>query len=65
MKIKMKKVKDGPNFCFCCGRTLDKTEYVLDFGTSGSTFELCKGCLKSLRAKADRALIAELPNSPA
>lgn len=55
MYVKMKKFKD-PEFCFCCGREIKKGGYILSLGTAGSSFELCKSCLKKLTTKADKAL---------
>lgn len=59
MLVKKRKVKHPPSFCFCCGRTLETEEYVIDFGSSGATFELCKGCLKRLKAKTEKVLEAK------
>ncbi|OPX46430.1 hypothetical protein CLHUN_02460 [Ruminiclostridium hungatei] len=61
MNIKKKNLKDPPDFCFCCGRRLEITEYVLDLGTAGSTFELCRSCLNRLKIKAEKALIKDGP----
>ena len=56
MKINKRIIKDAPDFCFSCGQALKREEYVLDFGTPGSTFKLCRGCLKNIVSKATRAL---------
>ena len=55
----MSKVKYPPDFCFFCGRTLETVEYLLDLGTPGSTFELCRSCLKRLHAKVGKALLVK------
>lgn len=58
MIIKKMKVKDGPNFCFACGRTIEKEQYVLNLGNPASTFEFCKSCLKKI-AQRTEAVLAE------
>lgn len=58
MKVQKKVLKDGPNFCFCCGKPIEK-EYVLNLGTAGSQFELCRSCLKKLHTKITKVLDAE------
>lgn len=63
MKITKKKLKDrdAPDFCFVCGKQLNggDTEYLLNLGTSGSTFELCRACLKRLSAQTIKAIDAK------
>ena len=56
MTIKHINSKNKPDFCFSCGKELPDKMYVLNLGTYGSTFELCKTCLKKMRNQADKAL---------
>jgi hypothetical protein len=56
MTIKKKRVKDGPDFCFCCGQMLINEEYVMDLGTPAATFEFCRACLKKILVKSNKVL---------
>lgn len=60
MKITIKKLKESnaPDFCFTCGKQLNEgdTMYLLNLGTSGSTFELCRTCLRKISALSNKAL---------
>ncbi len=61
MKITKRKLKEAnsPDFCFTCGKQLNEgdTMYLLNLGgNAGSTFELCRGCLRRIRDAADKTL---------
>ena len=58
MIIKKMRVKDGPDFCFCCGHMLVEEEYVLNLGSPGSTFEFCRNCLKQISVRSTKVLNA-------
>ena len=64
MKITKRKVKtaNAPEFCFVCDKQLDTgdTEYLLNLGgNAGSTFELCRSCLRRLKNRAEEVLEAK------
>lgn len=56
MTIKHMKSKNKPDFCFCCGKELPDKMFVINLGSPGATFELCKTCLKKMRDQADKSL---------
>lgn len=56
MRIRYIKTKNKPDFCFCCGKTLDKKMFEMNLGSYGATFEFCRSCLRSLIRKALKAL---------
>lgn len=59
MTIRQRKVKHPPDFCFQCGKTLEKIEFVLDFGTPAASFELCRSCIGKIHKRAAIALSKE------
>ena len=48
MRFSKRKVKEGYEFCFNCGKEIHNYEYILNLGSSGSTYEFCRICAKSL-----------------
>lgn len=56
MKVAKKKLKDVPEYCWHCGRAITGEEYILNLGSPGATYELCKPCIKALRDKAEKAI---------
>ena len=48
--------KDSWNFCDICGKRLEKEEYVINLGTSGSTFEFCRSCMRKIKNGTEKVL---------
>lgn len=59
MIVREKVLKNETDFCYCCGKSLDKKEYLVNLGSTGAQFELCRSCLKKLHTKITKVLGAE------
>lgn len=54
MRVRKRKVKYPPEFCYGCGCELEKEEYIVDFGAG--EYEFCRMCLQKMCNKINRAL---------
>ncbi|WP_018703569.1 hypothetical protein [Anaeromusa acidaminophila] len=57
MKVRIKTHKEGGHYCYCCGKEIKK-EYLINLGSAGSEFEICRSCLKKLNRQITRVLEA-------
>lgn len=58
MKVKVKEFKDDSRYCWGCGKEINKA-YILNMGSAGAEFDMCRACLRRLKVHIDKALSAK------